>query len=162
MIFQNCLKFHSPNGSWNYVKQFRNITNGIYVKHYYKSCCYLYKKHKTIQVNVKFTEIIIYHLPISYQRKTVQKRNNNTENVSGNNTKTITQNLQHQQGNLDACRICTTKWNVKSVFKGRTMIVFKSYFSLNAQISRKSTRTFSKEIFSSCRQLQAVYSEFYN
>ena len=149
MIFQNCLKFHSPNGSWNYVKQFRNITHGIYVKHYYKSCCYLYKKHKTIQVNVKFTEIIIYHLPISYQRKTVQKRNNNTENVSGNNTKTITQNLQHQQGNLDACRICTTKWNVKSVFKGRTMIVFKSYFSLNAQISRKSTRTFSKEIFSS-------------
>ena len=67
------------------------------------------KKHKTIQVNVKFTEIIIYHLPISYQRKTVQKRNNNTENVSGNNTKTITQNLQHQQGNLDACRISTTK-----------------------------------------------------
>lgn len=98
-------------------------------------------------LNLQKLLFTIYH--ISYQRKTVQKRNNNTENVSGNNTKTITQNLQHQQGNLDACRICTTKSNVKSVFKGRTMIVFKSYFSLNAQISRKSTRTFSKEIFSS-------------
>ena len=28
MIFQSCLKFHSPNGSWTYL--FRNITRGIY------------------------------------------------------------------------------------------------------------------------------------
>ena len=58
-------------------------------------------------LNLQKLLFTIYH--ISYQTKTVQKRNNNTENVSGNNTKTITQNLQHQQGNLDACRICTTK-----------------------------------------------------
>ena len=29
VIFQNCLKFHSLNGSWNYVKQFSNITCGL-------------------------------------------------------------------------------------------------------------------------------------
>ena len=40
-IFQNCLKFHSPNGSWNYV-QFWNITRGIYAKYHYKSFYYLY------------------------------------------------------------------------------------------------------------------------
>ena len=28
-----CLKFHSSNGSWNYVKQFGNITRGIYAKY---------------------------------------------------------------------------------------------------------------------------------
>ena len=43
MIFQNCLKFHSPNGSWNYVKQFRNIARCIYAKYHYKSCYYLYQ-----------------------------------------------------------------------------------------------------------------------
>ena len=32
VIFQNCLKFHSPNSLWNYVKQFQNITRGIYSK----------------------------------------------------------------------------------------------------------------------------------
>ena len=42
MIFQNCLKFHSPNGSWNYV-QFWNITHGIYANYHYKSFYYLYK-----------------------------------------------------------------------------------------------------------------------
>ena len=40
---ENCPKFHSPNGSWNYVKQFWNITRGIYVKYHFKSCYYLYK-----------------------------------------------------------------------------------------------------------------------
>ena len=29
VIFQNCLKIHSLNGSWNYVKQFSNITCGL-------------------------------------------------------------------------------------------------------------------------------------
>ena len=43
MIFQNLPKFHSPNGSWNYVEQFWNITRGIYAKYHYKSCYYLYK-----------------------------------------------------------------------------------------------------------------------
>ena len=43
MIFQNCFKFHSPNGSWNYVKQFRNIARCIYAKYHYKSCYYLYQ-----------------------------------------------------------------------------------------------------------------------
>ena len=48
MIFQNCLKFHSPNGLWNYVWQFWNkiIIRGIYVKYHYKSCYYLYKQRK--------------------------------------------------------------------------------------------------------------------
>ena len=58
-------------------------------------------------LNLQKLLFTIYH--ISYQRKKVQKSNNNTENFSSNNTKTIKQNLQHQQGNLDACRICTTK-----------------------------------------------------
>ena len=40
MIFQNCPKFHSPNGSWNYVEQFWNITRGINAKYHYKSCYY--------------------------------------------------------------------------------------------------------------------------
>ena len=43
VIFQNCLKFHLPNGSWKYVEQFRNITRGIYAKYHYKSRYYLYK-----------------------------------------------------------------------------------------------------------------------
>ena len=43
VIFQNCLKFHSPSGSWNYIQQFWNITCGICANWYhYKSCCYLY------------------------------------------------------------------------------------------------------------------------
>ena len=45
MIFQNCHKFHSRNGSWNYVKQLWNImiTRGIYAKYpLYKSCHYQY------------------------------------------------------------------------------------------------------------------------
>ena len=46
MIFQNCLKFHSPNGLWNYVWQFRTITRAIYAKYHYKSCYYLYKLTK--------------------------------------------------------------------------------------------------------------------
>ena len=43
VISQNCLKFHSPNGSWNYVQQLRNITRGVYAKYHNKSCYYLYK-----------------------------------------------------------------------------------------------------------------------
>ena len=43
MIFQNFLKFRSPNGSWNFVWQFWNITRGIYAKYHYQSCYYLYK-----------------------------------------------------------------------------------------------------------------------
>ena len=39
----NHLKFHSPNGSWNYISQFQNITCGIYAKYHYKSCYFLYK-----------------------------------------------------------------------------------------------------------------------
>ena len=42
MIFQNCPKLHSPNGSLNYVYQFRDITRGIYTKYHYKSCYYLH------------------------------------------------------------------------------------------------------------------------
>ena len=45
MIFQNCHKFHSRNGAWNYVKQLWNImiTRGIYAKYpLYKSCHYQY------------------------------------------------------------------------------------------------------------------------
>ena len=42
VIFKNCLKFHSPNGSWNFVWQFWNITRDIYAKYHYKSCYYLY------------------------------------------------------------------------------------------------------------------------
>ena len=42
MIFQNCLKFHSPNSSWNYLQQFWNITRGIYAKCHYKSCYYMW------------------------------------------------------------------------------------------------------------------------
>ena len=38
----NCLQFYSPNGSSNYVQQFRNITRGIYAKYHYKSCYYLF------------------------------------------------------------------------------------------------------------------------
>ena len=39
MIFQNCLKFHSPD---YYVYKFRNTTRSIYAKYHYKSCYYLY------------------------------------------------------------------------------------------------------------------------
>ena len=35
---ENFFKFHSPNVSWNYVQQFRNITSGVYAKYRYKSC----------------------------------------------------------------------------------------------------------------------------
>ena len=58
MIFQNCLKFHSPNGSWNYVQQFRNITRGIYDKYQYKSCYYLYKSHFTCITG--FTDHVLF------------------------------------------------------------------------------------------------------
>ena len=34
VIFQNCLKFHLPNCSWNYILQFWNITRGIYAKYH--------------------------------------------------------------------------------------------------------------------------------
>ena len=34
VIFQNCLKFYSPHGLWNYIYYFRNITRGIYAKHH--------------------------------------------------------------------------------------------------------------------------------
>ena len=39
MIFQNCLRFHSPD---YYVYKFRNTTRSIYAKYHYKSCYYLY------------------------------------------------------------------------------------------------------------------------
>ena len=55
-MFQNCLKFHSPNGSWNYVQQFRNITRGIYAKYHYKSCYYLYKLDGSVRSNQKSFE----------------------------------------------------------------------------------------------------------
>ena len=38
MIFQNCHKFHSPNGSWNYIKQLWNITRGTDLCHYLYLC----------------------------------------------------------------------------------------------------------------------------
>ena len=50
MIFQNCLKFHSPNSSWNYVSQSRNITLGIYAKCHYKSC---YQAYTNFNLHVK-------------------------------------------------------------------------------------------------------------
>ena len=34
VIFQNCLKFHLPNCSWNYILQFWNIIRGIYAKYH--------------------------------------------------------------------------------------------------------------------------------
>ena len=43
------------NGLWNYVKQFWNITRGIYAKYHYKSCYYLYKLHlKTYSRDIGF------------------------------------------------------------------------------------------------------------
>ena len=50
MEFQNCVKFHLPNGSWNFLEQFRNITRGIYTKNQYKSSYYLYKFPKHYQL----------------------------------------------------------------------------------------------------------------
>ena len=50
MIFQNCLKLHSPNSSWNYVWQFWNITLGIYAKCHYKSC---YQAYTNFNLHVK-------------------------------------------------------------------------------------------------------------
>ena len=47
MIFQNCSKFHSPNGLWNFVKQFWNITCGIYATYHQNSCYYQYKSNIT-------------------------------------------------------------------------------------------------------------------
>ena len=43
MIFRNCYtQFHEPLGEWN-LRQFWNITSGIYAKYHYKPCYYLYK-----------------------------------------------------------------------------------------------------------------------
>ena len=62
MIFQNCPKFHSPNGSWNYVEQFWNITRGIYAKYHYKSCYYLYKLLFTVMIKANLISITAVHV----------------------------------------------------------------------------------------------------
>ena len=71
MIFQNCPKIHSPDGSWNYVKQFWNITRGIYAKYHYKSCYYLYK----------IEDLSLYAHVVQTTVKQVISRRRKSENV---------------------------------------------------------------------------------
>ena len=62
MILRNCLKFHSPNSSWNYVYQFQNINHGIYAKYHFKSCYYLYQFNEQNNNSVRASHFLI-HLP---------------------------------------------------------------------------------------------------
>ena len=60
MIFQNCPKFHSPNGSWNYVRQFLKYiyTCGIYAK--YISLQIMLLPNNT-NINQSSSKLVIFH-----------------------------------------------------------------------------------------------------
>lgn len=72
--------------------------------------------------------IMYYLLHLLFKKE--ESRKNNTENFNDNDSKTIKQKLQQQQENLYPRRKCM----LKGFFKGRTIIISKSYFFLNAQL----------------------------
>ena len=86
--------------------------------------------------------IMYYLLHLLFKKE--ESRKNNTENFNDNNSKTIKQKLQQQQENLYSRRKCM----LKGFFKGRTIIISKSYFFLNAQLlTKKYDKTVKRDLF---------------
>ena len=86
--------------------------------------------------------IMYYLLHLLFKKE--ESRKNNTENFNDNNSKTIKQKLQQQQENLYPRRKCM----LKGFFKGRTIIISKSYVFLNAQLfTKKYDKTVKRDLF---------------
>ena len=84
--------------------------------------------------------IMYYLLHLLFKKE--ESRKNNTENFNDNNSKKIKQKLQQQQENLYPRRKCM----LKGFFKGRTIIISKSYFFLIAQLLTKKWLKYDKTV----------------